>query len=399
MSTEQTLSLRTRGFFVLLLVTALTFTTLYSPQPLLSTIQKSYPGLSDATVALLMTVAMVPLSIAPLIYGSFLSSLDTRHVLQVCVSIMALASLGLWYSTSFAGLLCFRLAQGLVIPAILTCLMAHIAAKFQGAQLQRALAIYVGVTILGGLTGRLVAGMVATLWHWRDLFLYISVAQILVLLPLWSLRKPSRGVQEGQGESHGHKHIRMQEFREIFRIPGVSNLLFIEACGIFIYAAIASYLPFQLYQMSDMSDWRISLMYMGNAVGIVMAFSARRIAQQVGGETRAIFLGMGLYLCAMPGFLTGHALGIFLTMCLTCLGQFLAHSISPGLVNRMADKDKAAVNGLYLSVYYMGGALGSYVPGLVYVYWGWNGLIISLCALLVAALVAAWDLRRYAIAN
>lgn len=378
--------IRSWGFLVLLMVTTLTFATLYSPQPLLSTIQKSYPHLSDATVALLMTMALVPLSIAPLVYGSFLSSLDTRHVLQVCICIMVLAGLGLWYSTSFAGLLCFRLAQGLAIPAVLTCLMAHIAGKFQGAQLQRALAIYVGVTIFGGLLGRIVAGAVATLWHWRDLFLYLSAAQVLVLLPLWTLRsKPQHS---------GHGHVRLREFGEILRIPGIASLLFIDACGIFIYAAVASYLPFQLSQMGGVSEWRISLMYMGNAVGIVMAFSARRIASWVGGEVKAIIWGTGLYLFAMPGLLTGHSVGIFLTMCLTCLGQFLAHSLNPGLVNRMADRDKAAVNGLYLSVYYMGGALGSYLPGFVYMRWGWSGLVLSLCLLLTAALMAAWRLQR-----
>lgn len=377
---------RSRGFLILLTVTALTFAALYSPQPLLSTIQKSYPHLSDATVALFMSVALVPLSIAPLIYGSFLSSLDTRRVLQMCICIMALAGLGLWYSTSFAGLLCFRLVQGLVIPAVLTCLMAHIAAKFHGAQLQRALAIYVGVTILGGLLGRVVAGAVATLWHWRDLFLCISVAQVLVLLPLWTLRsKPHHS---------GHGHVRLREFGDILRIPGIGSLLFIDSCGIFIYAAVASYLPFQLSQMGGVSEWRISLMYMGNAMGIVMAFSARRVASWAGGEVRAIIWGTGLYLCAMPGLLTGHTLGIFFTLCLTCLGQFLAHSINPGLVNRMADKDKAAVNGLYLAVYYMGGALGSYLPGFVYMRWGWNSLVLSLCVLLAMSFVAAWRLQR-----
>lgn len=387
MGTEQASRLRTRGFLTLLAVTALTYATLYSPQPLLSTIQQSYPQFSDATVALLMTATLVPLGIAPLIYGSFLSSFNTRHVLLACLGIMAVAGLGLWYSSSFAGMLCFRLVQGLVMPAILTCLMAHIAAKIHGGQLQRALAIYVGMSILGGLLGRMLAGMIATLWHWRDLFLCISIAQILVLLPVWRLRNRA---------THGEHHrIRLKEFYEILRTPGVSNLMLVEACGIFIYAAIASYLPFQLAQEGGLSEWRISLMYLGNAVGIVMAFNARRIAERVGSDVKAILLGVFIYLCVMPGFLTGSALGIFVTICLACVGQFLAHSLAPGLINRLANRDKAAVNGLYLSLYYVGGALGSYVPGLVYGRWAWTGLIVFLCMLLVVSLCAAWNLRRH----
>ena len=378
---------KTRGFLTLLYVTVLTFATLYSPQPLLSTIQGSYPGLSDATVALLMTVALIPLSIAPLIYGSFLSSLDTRRVLQCCMVLMALAGVGLWYCRSFTGLLGFRLVQGLVIPAVLTCLMAHISAKFQGAQLQRALAVYIGVTILGGLVGRTMSGLVATLVGWRYIFLCIALAQLLALIPLGRL----------ESRAQGHfARVRLSEFWAIARTPGLGNLMLIDACGFFVFAGIASYLPFHLAENGNgMSEWRISLMYLGYGVGILMAFSSRRIIAKVGGEARAIALGMAVYLCSMPGFLLGQTSIIFLTMCLICVGQFLEHSISPGVINRMADRDKGAVNGLYLSVYYMGGALGSYAPGLIYGLWGWQVFITVLASVLLIALAATHGLQKH----
>ena len=82
-------------------------------------------------------------------------------------------------------------------------------------------------------------------------------------------------------------------------------------------------------------------------------------------------------------------------MCLICTGQFMEHSISPGLINRMAPQDKGAVNGLYLSCYYMGGALGSYLPGLIYTAWGWTAFILFLMASLLLSVAATLGLERH----
>lgn len=379
-------STKNRGYLTLLYVTALTFATLYAPQPLLSSIQAQYPGHSDATIALLMTVALVPLSFAPLIYGTFLSSLDTRRVLLVCIFFMAVGGLGLFFSSSFLALTTFRLMQGLVIPAVLTCLMAHISAKFHGTELQRALAIYIGSTIFGGLLGRTMAGCIATLFGWRSVFLVISIALIMALGPLWKL--------ESRPQS-GFARIRLREFAAILRTPGIPNLLLIDACGFFVFAAVANYLPFRLSEMgAGISEWRISLMYLGYGIGVLMAFGSRRIIAFMGGEVRAIAFGIGVYLCSLAGFLLESQAAIFMTMCMVCLGQFMAHSISPGLINRMATMDKGAVNGLYLSIYYLGGASGSYMPGLIYGQWGWTAFMGFLAVVLLVALLAIWGLER-----
>jgi YNFM family putative membrane transporter len=68
-------------------------------------------------------------------------------------------------------------------------------------------------------------------------------------------------------------------------------------------------------------------------------------------------------------------------------GFFLIHSTLSGLVNHHASEHKAVVNGLYVSVYYFSGALGSWIPGYLYDGLGWNGLILIFVALLG---LAAW---------
>ncbi len=378
---------RIRGFLGLLYVAAFTFAALYGPQPLLSAIRNEYTALSASTVTLLMTVTILPLSVAPLVYGAFLRVLPARSLLIGCTAALGLAGVGIFLSRSFGLLLFFRLIQGLLIPAILTCLMAHISAKFKGTELQRALAVYIGMTILGGLGGRTLAGFAATLLDWRAALLIVNLG-LLPGVPLL-LRLKSRS-------QVSFAHVRPAEFLAILKTPGVPRLLLIDGCGFFVFAALANCLPFRLTELGQgISEWRISLMYLGYGIGALMAFGSRRIIAFFGGEVRAILAGVCLYLISLPGFLPGSMTAVFLTMCLICTGQFMEHSISPGLINRMAPQDKGAVNGLYLSCYYMGGALGSYLPGLIYTAWGWTVFILFLMASLLLSVAATLGLERH----
>ncbi len=377
----------TTEFIILLAVTVLTFSIMYAPQPLLYTIQNAYPSHSDATIALLMTVILVPLGIAPLIYGFFLSSLDTKFVLQCCVALLCISCVIFYFAKSFYVLLGLRLVHGLVSPAVLTCIMAHISAKFQGTLLQNALAIYIATTISGGLLGRVVGGGVATLFGWKMVFLVLAGAFLLLFFALSKLKKRSE---------NAFKPIKFTEFSQIFNTRGIKRILYIDGCGFFVFVALATYLPFFLNQISDtMTEWRVSLVYLGYGIGVAIALYSNKISILAGSRVRAIRLGIGIYLCAMCLFFIPNPIYTFLAMFMVCTGQFMEHSISPGLVNRMCDRDKCAVNGLYLSVYYMGGAMGSYFPGFIYAAWGWNVLIICLCAALVTVLIATWGLEKH----
>jgi MFS transporter, YNFM family, putative membrane transport protein len=62
------------------------------------------------------------------------------------------------------------------------------------------------------------------------------------------------------------------------------------------------------------------------------------------------------------------------------------------LIPRLVDRDRGSATSLHLTVYYLGGGLGAYLPGLL-LDQGW-GRLVAVCAAAVAAgLVAAVVLR------
>jgi YNFM family putative membrane transporter len=83
-------------------------------------------------------------------------------------------------------------------------------------------------------------------------------------------------------------------------------------------------------------------------------------------------------------------------MFLLCGASFLTHATATGYLNRYMLHYKGVVNGLYVSFYYGGGAIGSYLPGYIYRGLGWGGFIVVLLCVLLIAVVLALKLLRTA---
>ncbi len=77
-------------------------------------------------------------------------------------------------------------------------------------------------------------------------------------------------------------------------------------------------------------------------------------------------------------------------------GFFFIHTTLSGLVNHLAKEHKGVVNGLYVSIYYVSGALATWIPGFVYDDFGWNAVMLVFVVLL---LISAWFISRLAVAE
>jgi len=62
-------------------------------------------------------------------------------------------------------------------------------------------------------------------------------------------------------------------------------------------------------------------------------------------------------------------------------------------MNQLATENRAVANGLYISIYYTGAALGSYLPGLIYQSAGWAAFTLTLTAAIAGAVVITRGLK------
>jgi YNFM family putative membrane transporter len=93
-------------------------------------------------------------------------------------------------------------------------------------------------------------------------------------------------------------------------------------------------------------------------------------------------------------FIIPNLLLIFIVMFGFCLGMFLVHSVSSGYLNKLATTQKSLINGAYISIYYSGGVLGSYLPGIIYKNFGWEFFIACLLIMLFISIYSSFKLSK-----
>src|SRR5210317_1681999 len=175
--------LLTRNLVVALIATVIAFSTLYIPQPMLPLLAQQF-DVSTGEAGLLMTLAMLPLAVAPVLYGYFLQAIPARLMLQIALSLLALNQVCFVFVDQFWQLLGLRLMQGLLLPAIFTALMTYCASMAPPQMVRGAMGFYIGATITGGFIGRLVGGFFASYFDWHSAFVVMGLMQLLPLLML-----------------------------------------------------------------------------------------------------------------------------------------------------------------------------------------------------------------------
>src|SRR6266545_565469 len=145
----------------------------------------------------------------------------------------------------------------------------------------------------------------------------------------------------------------------------------------------------------------ISSVYLVYAAGVVSSPVAGRLSGRVAPRT-LIAVGLAVEAAGML-LTTARPLPlVVLGLVVLVVGTFTAQAVTPAFVNVTAQTAKGGASALYLTSYYVGGTLGSAIPGLAFQAAGWPA-VVACCAgavglaLLANALLCGRVPRRSAI--
>ena len=368
-----------------LYMAACTMGNLYAPQPLLNAVSQEF-GTGQADTALVVSISMLALAVAPILYGPVISRLSTQRILVGACLLFALYGIGVQLTTSFSALLVLRGLEGLLFPAVFTAIMTYISNHYHGRDLQRIMAAYVGCTGTGGFLGRMLAGGFSSLFGWRTALLLLA---LMSLPALWGLaRLPAEHKDAGRWHHYSEYLAGLKE-------PGVAALILVDMLLFFVFSGINNFLPFRMADLGlGNSEFLISLMYTGFLLGVVISFNAKALAKLCGNSVRLIAFGLLPYFPMLLMMTMQDGIMLFIAMSTICVSHFAAYSNLPGLINRLTSQDHAMINSLFLTCHYASGMLGAWLPGYAYKAWGWNASLLMYAILVVLALGAVWRLRN-----
>jgi YNFM family putative membrane transporter len=326
-------------------------------------------------VSFTVSAVILGIAISTLPFGALSDKLPIHPIILSGGTAVALGGLMCSLTGNLSVVIGFRFLQGLFIPALTTCLAAHLAKTLPAERLNVVMGSYVAATVVGGMGGRLLGGWIHPILNWRIALVLASILMLMVTLAamIWLPRSRSDSKER-------EKTVR------IWQLLRPLDLLWLYLCaaGSFaVFSSVFNYLPFRLSGSPfNLSTELTTSLYLVYIIGIFAGPLAGRISNRIGGGG-TIIAGSGvlavslilLFLSSIPVTAAG-LIGV-------CAGFFTIHSTAVGSLNRKLRSGQGRANGLYILFYYLGGWLGITGSGIAYQVGGWN-LVVAMCLLLLA---------------
>lgn len=349
---------------------------MYATQPLQPLLAQEF-DVSMTKASSFTAVIMLFLAISPIFYGYILESVKTKKVLVTAFVILLITNLALSFANSYELFLTIRTIEAMVIPAILTGCMAILANDKENTKLN--MSIYVAATVFGGLIGRVFSGFIAEEFGWRVVFFSLSLA---LLIGLFFINRLNIKADANLVKPN------IKDITNILKDKRFVVIYLLMFIIFFVFAGLLNILPFRIKELEpNTSETQIGLLYLGYGMGILISLTIHKIIKFFKKELRTISAGIVIFIISTLMFLSTKPLVLFSLVFLFCVGMFTIHTVSTRIGNSLKASQKALTSGMYLSFYYIGGAVGSIIPAMVYSNFGWEITIFMFVALLVFTLI------------
>ena len=366
--------MKKRDLFIIIYTIIVLLSVMYATQPLQPLLANEF-NISMSEASYFTAVVMFFLAIAPIFYGYVLERVCAKRVLYRSSLVLFITNILLGFSTSYEMFLLIRIVESLIIPAILTSTMS-ILANMDKDNIQFNMSIYVASTVFGGLIGRVLSGFIATYFGWQAVFFSLSFALLIGLFFVHKL------------QFEGDTNLTKGNLKDVLTILSDRRYVLVYALMFimfFVFAGLLNVLPFRSKELiSDVNESTIGLLYLGYGTGIVVALYSKKIVSYFGSKIKTILFSLSFYIGVTIFLYSSNLIFIFALLFLFCMGMFTIHSVSSGLANSMKESQKSLTSGMYLSFYYIGGAIGSIIPVFIYEQYGWNTMLTLFIVLLLS---------------
>jgi predicted MFS family arabinose efflux permease len=360
-----------------------TFVNMWCTQAILPVLAASL-HVSQAATGYTVTAPLVATAtMAPLI-GAVSDRYGRKIFIAGAAFLLVIPTLLAAFAPSLGALVACRFAQGLLLPFIFTVTIAYIGDEMSGLGGMRLAGIYTSGTILGGFSGRFIAGLATEALGWRTAFLAIGVVTlalallIAVLLPKEHRFRPVLSIGGA-----------LRSFPDHLTNPRLIATYAVGFGVLFSLVGVFTFINFRLaeapYSLGPAALGAIFVVYLGGAVASPVAGRLAAIHGRLGIMAAAFLMvigGLGLTLAA-PLWAIG------LGLLAICCGIFTQQTLATGFIGPAARAAKSTAVGLYVTFYYIGGSFGGIVPASLWHSAGWPGCAAIVAAMQVAMLVIA----------
>ena len=362
----------------------ITFVHLYCVQPLLPEFSARF-HVAPAAASLTLSLSTVALAASMLVFGSLSEVTGRKSVMVWSLALSSLLMILTALAGSFSVLLAFRLLEGVALAGLPSVAMAYLVDEVDPSALGAGMGLYIAGNGLGGMTGRVLGGVLTDYTSWPETVVILGSAGLVgaAWFAWWLPRSDSR-----------HRHgadlgALLKALGGHLRDGPLLALCLVAFCLMASFVTLFNYLAYDLMAPPyNLSQSQIGVLFSAYLFGVIGSGLMGRLSDRFGRRwilfgSAAIMATGGLITLATPLWpkLVGLALVTF--------GFFGAHSISSGWVGRQARSHRGQASSLYLIAYYLGASVGGTIGGFFLVGWGWSGVVGFVVCLLIYPLALA----------
>jgi len=350
------------------------FANIYVTQPILSVLENEFQA-SIVAVSFSVSAVLLGIALANLPFGVLADRWPVGRLVVLGGTVIALAGLVCSATDNLHVLIAARFVQGAFVPALTTCLVAHLARLLPPASLNVVMGSYVAATVLGGMVSRLLGGYVFPPAHWRWAFVAASAAVAIAVLLAWRELRDAPAPPAQHRDSVGFLALLSQPTLWLSYLCG--------AAGQAVFSPVFNTMPYRLAEQPfALTTRETSLVYLVYLVGIVMGPGAGRIANRFG-TGRTLMGGATVMASAVLLLMVPSVTAVVVALVLVCGGFFTVHAAAVAALNRKLRFGQGRANALYVLFYYSGAWFGITWAAWVYQHAGWSAVMA--CALLLVA--------------
>lgn len=371
-----------------------TFALLYCVQPLMPLLSQQF-SMNAAQSSLVLSISTITLAVGLLITGPLSDSFGRKPLMVASLLCAALMTLLSALMPTWEGVLVTRALLGLSLSGLAAVAMTYLSEEMHPDCLGLAMGLYIAGNAIGGMSGRLIAGVMVDFVDWRVAVGTLGAISLMAALVFWRVLPESRHFSPTplQPRRIGQAFLAHLQDRGL-------PWLFVEAfllMGAFV--TLFNYIGYRLLDAPfELSQAMVGLLSVVYLAGIYSSARIGSMADRVGRQRMlwsSILLMLGGLLLTLIDVLPAILAG----MLVFTFGFFGAHSVASSWVGRRAQSARGQASSLYLFSYYLGSSLAGTAGGLFWHDYAWNGVGLFIAALLLVALLVALHLRRVSDAN
>ncbi|PWN62833.1 MFS transporter [Chryseobacterium viscerum] len=358
------------------------FAQLYLFQPMLPMAAEQF-GVSVGDTSLLVSSSTIGMALGLLFFAFKADSYSRKSLMVFSLISSALLTIISTWIPSLSLLIAIGVLKGFVVSGVSAVALAYLTEEVNAFAVPAAISMYLSGNTIGGMSGRILATLMAGEFGWRNAVLLIGIESFILGIIFWKLFPESRFFNPQKTDYH----LKVKQMKFFLTNPYMLRLYCTAALLMGAFVSVYNYLTFRLEAKPfSLSHFIIAFIFLMYIFGVFGTMIAGRLSKRFG--MNDILKGSILFMLTGASLLLSENIYILIFgLGLFTLSFFAAHTMASQMTALYAKRGKSSATSIYWLFYYFGSSiLGSGTGYLLHAY-SWNVFIGVLIISVITALL------------